>query len=318
MVETERPARLREELPAVFLLADRHSVFHITARMDVAYVAQTESCVFLLDGDGFCRAAIPAAEADDAARKAALRCMDAQYVASLDVDVDGVLVSDPKPGRQMLFAKVSPQGKVALIRTAILLEMRSLDGPMPVIQPAPVLDAIDLAEDPDDVDDGKLTGENPVAAKEDDDCMELTAPFSREIMKKQASRPDLAPLADDGPDDLTRDDFTKVVDMRDRESDKTLQRVDAVKDAEAEAKRLIREIDAHVDAKPALEDEHDAGDVVVKQSVVQQIVAKSVAPADRESAPVTVAAPRTVRGFPPPPPIPISSRRGILPRPKRA
>lgn len=269
--------------------------------MDVAYVAQTESCVFLLDGDGVCRAAIPAPEADDAARKAAVRCMDAQYVASLDVDVDGVLVSDPKPGRQMLFAKVSPKGKVALIRTAILLEMRSLDGPMPVIHSAPILDAIDFAEDP--------TPEK--AETEDDDCMELTAPFSREIMR-QASRPELAPLADDGPDDLTREDFTKVVDMRDRESDKTLERVHGAKDAEAEAKALIEEIDAHVDADP------DPGDIVVKQSVVQQIVAKSLAPADRDSAPVTVAAPRTVRGFPPPPPIPISSRRGILPRPKRA
>ena len=196
--------------------------------MEVAYVAQTESCVFLLDGDGFCRAAIPAAEADDAARKAALRCMDAQYVASLDVDVDGVLVSDPKPGRQMLFAKVSPQGKVALIRTAMLLEMRSLDGPMPVIQPAPVLDAIDLSEDPDDAEDEKLTSENPAvaestnqeASKEDDECLELTAPFSRELVRQGGTRPEIRPLAplagdDDGHDDLTRDDFTKIVDMRD-------------------------------------------------------------------------------------------------------
>lgn len=257
--------------------------------MEVAYVAQTESCVFLLDGDGFCRAAIPNREADDAARKAAQRCMDAQYVAALDVDVDGILVADPKPGRQLLFAKVSPQGKVALIRTAILLEMRSLDGPMPVLAPAPVVEAIDLTEDPDDKDlDRKLdeieldleedrdekkeTNEHPTveaaapaAAKADEDeCLELTAPFSRE-------KPILAPLVDE-LDDLTKDDFTRIVD---RESD---------------------------------------AEVIIKQSVVQQIVAKSLAPADRDSSPVTVAAPRTVRGFPPPPPIPISSRRGILPR----
>jgi hypothetical protein len=291
--------------------------------MEVAYVAQTESCVFLLDGDGFCRAAIPAAEADDAARKAAVRCMDAQYVASIDIDVDGVLVSDPKPGRQMLFAKVSPKGKVALIRTAILLEMRSLDGPMPIIAPSPVLDAIDLAEDPDDADDEKKTSENPAATdstkkpedeekKEDDDCLELTAPFSRELVRKApASRPELAPLADDGPDDLTREDFTRIVDTRDRESDRTLERASGAQDAEAkalDAQALIEEIDAHVEIEP------EPGDIVVKQSVVQQIVAKSLAPSDRDSAPVTVAAPRTVRGFPPPPPIPISSRRGMLPR----
>ena len=267
--------------------------------MDVAYVAQTESCVFLLDGDGFCRAAIPNPEADDAARKAAQRCMDAQYVASLDIDVDGILVADPKPGRQLLFAKVSPQGKVALIRTAILLEMRSLDGPMPVLAPAPVLEAIDLTHDPDeksepkpetkpepkaevldleltpvvdeDRDEKKETSEHPTVESaapprnDEDECMELTAPFSRE-------KPILAPLADD-LDDLTKDDFTRIVD---RESD---------------------------------------AEVIIKQSVVQKIVAQSLAPSDRDSSPVTVAAPRTVRGFPPPPPpIPISSRRGMLPR----
>jgi hypothetical protein len=279
--------------------------------MDVAYVAQTESCVFLLDGDGFCRAAIPNPEADDASRKAAQRCMDAQYVASLDVDVEGVLVSDPKPGRQLLFAKVSPAGKVALIRTSILLEMKSLDGPMPAIAPAPLLEAFDLSDDPDDVDEHEheQTSENPAAKpKEDDDCMELTAPFSREHARP--SRPELAPLAgpDDEPDDLTRDDFTKVVDLRDRESDKTLQRTHGARDAEAEAQALIDEIDA------VAEIEREPGDVVVKQSVVQEIVARSLAPADRDSAPITVAAPRTVRGFPPPPPIPISSRRGVLPR----
>ena len=272
--------------------------------MEVAYVAQTESCVFLLDGDGFCRAAIPNPEADDAARKAAQRCMDAQYVASLDIDVDGILVADPKPGRQLLFAMVTPQGKVALIPTAILLEMRSLDGPMPVLAPAPVVEAIDLTTDPDDSkdaievkpetqpepkgevadaelefaldedrDEKKETNEHPTveaaapaAQKADEDeCMELTAPFSRE-------KPVLAPLVDE-LDDLTKDDFTKIID---RESD---------------------------------------AEVIIKQSVVQRIVAQSLAPTDRDSSPVTVAAPRTVRGFPPPPPpIPISSRRGILPR----
>lgn len=259
--------------------------------MELAYVAQTESCVFLLDGDGFCRAAIPAAEADDAARKAALRCMDAQYVASLDVDVDGVLVADPKPGRQLLFAKVSAQGKVALIRTAILLEMRSLDGPMPVLVPEPVALAIDLSEDPDDVDEKKETAEHPsakVTAKEDDDCMELTAPFSREIARE-------------------------ALDTLDRDSDRTLQKVDGAKQAEA-AQSLIDDIDAEVHLDLESERDREPGDIIVKQSFVQQIVAKSLAPSDRESAPVTVASPRTVRGFPPPPPIPISSRRGILPR----
>ena len=141
------------------------------------------------------------------------------------------------------------------------------------------------AEDPDEIDDEKLqTAEHPAAKEAEEDCMELTAPFSRELVKKLE---------------------VEAIEATDRESDRTLQKLDAKLD---DAKALIEEIDAHVTPEP------EPGDVVVKQSVVQQIVAKSLAPADRESAPVTVAAPRTVRGFPPPPPIPISSRRGILPR----
>lgn len=251
--------------------------------MDVAYVAQTESCVFLLDGDGFCRAAIPAPEADDAARKAALRCMDAQYVASLDTSVEGLLASDPKVGRALLFAKVSKEGRVALIRTAALLEIRSLDGPMPVIAAEPVADAIDLEEDPDEKLETSEHAKAPSApdAPESDDCLELTAPFSREQRTGHpivALAPLLGQTGQDDVDDVTRDDFTKIVD---RESDRTL-------------------------------------DQPVKESVIKTIAAKEIAlPADRDSAPSTVAAPRTVRGFPPPPPIPITSgasRRGILPR----
>lgn len=247
--------------------------------MEVAYVAQTESCVFLLDGDGICRAAIPNPEADDAARKAAQRCMEAQYVASLDIDVDGILVADPKPGRQLLFAKVSPQGKVALIRTAILLEMRALDGPMPVLEAEPVPEVIDLEEDPDEK---HVTSESPKANTNadrdadrdaDDDCLELTAPFSREEPKLAA----LANLVDEIDEQLTREDFTRIVDTRERE-----------RESEPE--------------------------IVVRESIIQQRVAKEAAPTALDSAPATVAAPRTVRGFPPPPPIPISSRRGILPR----
>jgi hypothetical protein len=253
VIEAERLPRSREDFGS-FLLAHRQSVFHITGPgvpMEVAYVAQTEGCVFLLDGDGFCRAALPAPNADDGARKLAQRCLDAQYVASIDRAVDGLLVSDPKAGRQMLFAKVNAEGKVALIRTGHLLEMRSLDGPMPALATLP--ETIALDEEPSD---------ETVEAEEVDDCNELTSPFSRE-------RPMLEPLLTsedgDGPDDLTREDCTIV---RDRESG--------------------REVDMDI----AFEIDRGRDD----------------------SSPATVRAPRTVRGFPPPPPIPISSRRGILPR----
>jgi hypothetical protein len=144
----------------------------------------------LLDADGFCRVVIPTPDADDAARKAAQRCVGAQYVASIDLDVEGYLASEPKAARQLLFATVSIEGRVALIRTAPLLEMRSLDGTVAPVATSPILETVGL-EDEEPVMD--------LAVDEDDEedvetCTELTAPFSR-------SRPLLEPLRIPAPRD---------------------------------------------------------------------------------------------------------------------
>lgn len=128
--------------------------------MDVTYVAQTESCVFLLDEQGICRASLPHADAQEKDRKIAARCEGAQYVASLDVSLPGILATDPKAGLPLVFARVGPQGRVFLIRTGALVEFRefdeALDGPLLALE---------------DLDD-----------EDEDGCTELTSPFARSVM----------------------------------------------------------------------------------------------------------------------------------------
>lgn len=93
--------------------------------MDIAYVAQTETCTFLLDADGICVSCIAGPDADDAARAIAERCVGAQYVAAIDPGIEGLLVRDPVPGRSLLFASVGENRRVALLRSGPLLDMRS-------------------------------------------------------------------------------------------------------------------------------------------------------------------------------------------------
>ena len=50
----------------------------------IVYAAHTASCTFLLDSEGFCRRIVLAPNARRSAARTAARCVDAQYVASLD------------------------------------------------------------------------------------------------------------------------------------------------------------------------------------------------------------------------------------------
>lgn len=97
--------------------------------MDVAFVAQTESCSYLLDADGICRWVIPSAQANENARQVAKRCVGAQYVASLDANEAGLLVHEPKPGRALVFARLDEKGRVSLLRSGTLLEFTAVDSP---------------------------------------------------------------------------------------------------------------------------------------------------------------------------------------------
>src|SRR5687767_5219840 len=91
--------------------------------MDIAYAAYTDSCVFMLDDDGICRWVV--SRGSKASRKTienAQRCIGAQYVASLDLDCDGGLVSMPKPGSPMLFAFMAENGRILLLRSGAVVK----------------------------------------------------------------------------------------------------------------------------------------------------------------------------------------------------
>lgn len=135
-------------------------------RMEIAYVAHTEACTFLLDGDGICRSFVAGAQASETTVATAQRCVGAQYIASLDRDAEGLLIHDPKVGTRLVFAVVKDNGRVALVRSGPLTKFETLEEPMPV---AAVTER-DLAQH--GVDD----------ADEAEEAEGETAPFSRELV----------------------------------------------------------------------------------------------------------------------------------------
>ncbi len=89
-------------------------------RWTFAYIAFTDDCAFGLDEAGICRAASPHAAAKAEVMENAQRCIGAQYVATFDVEADGLLIEHPKPGTRLLFARVEEGGRVVLIRSSRL------------------------------------------------------------------------------------------------------------------------------------------------------------------------------------------------------
>ena len=98
--------------------------------LEIQYAAHTASCTFLLDSDGICRriAMNPSggSRAREAARAAA-RCVGAQYVASLDPALAGMLSDMPKVGTAMLFARTDERGRISLVRTGQVLRFERFD-----------------------------------------------------------------------------------------------------------------------------------------------------------------------------------------------
>lgn len=88
---------------------------------EIQYAAHTATCTFLLDSDGVCRriVMVPSANASRSreAHRAASRCVGAQYVASLDPSLSGMLSDMPKVGISMLFARTDERGRISLVRT---------------------------------------------------------------------------------------------------------------------------------------------------------------------------------------------------------
>ena len=123
--------------------------------MTIAYSATTEACTFLLDEDGVCRRVLlaPDRRADTTLggrtrAQAATRCIGAQYVASIDVRVDGALVPMPRVGAPMLFAYTGDDGRLAVVRTGALLRFETV---APQASASRDSIPIDWADDDDDL-----------------------------------------------------------------------------------------------------------------------------------------------------------------------
>lgn len=93
--------------------------------IDIIYAAHTASCTFLLDSEGICRRIVVAPKGKRSASRTAARCVGAQYVASLDGSAAGGLVEMPRVGASMLFARVDDNGRISLVRTAVVTSFES-------------------------------------------------------------------------------------------------------------------------------------------------------------------------------------------------
>lgn len=107
------------------------------SRVAVTYIAYTERNVLMLDGEGVCIRVEPLSgrgvslaglvgrrpPADQS--DGALRCIGAQYVASIDPNEAGGLTHLPRAGISMLFAAVDQNGRIFCVRAGPLTHFES-------------------------------------------------------------------------------------------------------------------------------------------------------------------------------------------------
>jgi hypothetical protein len=108
------------------------------ATTEMAYAVHTSTCTYLLDDDGTCRWIVSQLGVVPAH---VLQCIGAQFVACLDVTVEGALLPDLRPGGRALFVRES-NDRLVLLRTGPILHVddrRPRDaGEIEVPAPAPV------------------------------------------------------------------------------------------------------------------------------------------------------------------------------------
>jgi hypothetical protein len=95
--------------------------------MNIAHIAHTEYNLLALDDAGLCvrvesRSGRKAPASDDA-----LRCIGAQFVASIDPSAPGGLAHRPRVGASMLLASVDANGRVFCLRVGPLTHFESTD-----------------------------------------------------------------------------------------------------------------------------------------------------------------------------------------------
>ena len=97
---------------------------------DIVYAVHTHTCTYLLDEDGVCRWIIsPTGMLPADVRQ----CVNAQFVACIDVFVVGGLVGELRVGASALFASAGEDGRMTLLRTAKIdhVELRGGEAPGP-------------------------------------------------------------------------------------------------------------------------------------------------------------------------------------------
>ena len=110
---------------------------------EMTYAVHTRTCIYLLDQEGVCGWALPTGEAPPIGAE---RCIGAQFVACLDLSVEGGLVGDLRLGTSALFAR-QENGRLVLLRTQAIehvdlkpegdesifdpITEREADGPLP-------------------------------------------------------------------------------------------------------------------------------------------------------------------------------------------
>ncbi|MDF2697663.1 MAG: hypothetical protein K0S65_6046 [Labilithrix sp.] len=111
----------------------------MSASIEITYAAHTSTCTFLLDAEGICRRIVLAPSNKRDAGRNASRCIGAQYVASLDASVTGMLAEMPRVGSSMLFARVDERGRVSLVRTGAVtrFERHRIEDPFVEPEEAP-------------------------------------------------------------------------------------------------------------------------------------------------------------------------------------
>lgn len=148
----------------------------------IAYAAHTQSCTYLLDAEGICRWVIARPGAKQGALELAHRCVGAQYVASLDPGAAGALVSDPRVGASMLFAR--SQGRITLMRTEPLTQFE-VSAPGDEVPPTRRFEEEDtLRKRRDETDPPTLRRRGEAAAGDADDA----APTLRRVRRSMLPR----------------------------------------------------------------------------------------------------------------------------------
>ena len=129
--------------------------------------------------------------------RAAARCIGAQYVASLDASVAGLLSDTPKVGTSMLFARTDENGRISLVRTGQVIRFErhveedpfiererpsvvATSAPPLSLSVAPTPRRAAILPPPDPYDDGERVDDRtkPVHALRQSDIRELRPPMS--------------------------------------------------------------------------------------------------------------------------------------------